>query len=122
MSSGPTTARRRRRAALPERRDLSFPSFSSDLYATGNNSRYLASSDFDGNGSPDLVVANDSDKSLTTLLNDGKGHFQTTTQLQPEGVLFAGNLFDATQKGGVAIISYEWTAVTQLEYLVSSGR
>ena len=99
----------------------SFPSFSSDLYATGNNSWYLASSDFDGNGSPDLVVANDSDKSLTTLLNDGKGHFQTTTQLQPEGVLFAGNLFDATQKGGVALISDAVDSGAQLFSLESSG-
>ena len=48
-------------------------------FAVGTHPRSLALGDFNGDGKPDLVVANQGDGTITVLLNDGTGVFTVTT-------------------------------------------
>ena len=47
-------------------------------YPTGNSPNSVMVGDFDGDGNPDLAVANSSDSTLTVFLGDGQGDFNAT--------------------------------------------
>jgi hypothetical protein len=57
-------------------------------YPVGNNPIYIAVADLNGDGFPDIVVANYSDNTIGILLNNGNGTFKAET------VLAAGNAPD----------------------------
>jgi len=46
-------------------------------YPVGKGPRNLATADFNGDGKPDLVTANNIDATITVLLNNGNGTFRT---------------------------------------------
>src|SRR5579859_2174524 len=49
--------------------------FPETSFAVGNNPVALAASDFNGDGLPDIAVANQNDNSISILLNQGNGNF-----------------------------------------------
>jgi hypothetical protein len=48
-------------------------------YPVGNSPRHLAASDFNGDGKPDLAVANNGANNLSVLLGTGGGVFAPAT-------------------------------------------
>ena len=62
-------------------------------YATGDSPRSLTSGDFNGDGKPDLAVANQGNNNVSVLLNNGNGGFGTATNyavgIQPYYVVSA---------------------------------
>jgi Flp pilus assembly secretin CpaC len=53
--------------------------FPETSFAVGNNPVALAASDFNGDGLPDIAVANQNDNSISILLNQGSGNFAAAT-------------------------------------------
>ena len=53
--------------------------FPETSFAVGNNPVALAASDFNGDGFPDIAVANQNDNSISILLNQGAGNFIAAT-------------------------------------------
>ncbi|HEV2425253.1 MAG TPA: alkaline phosphatase family protein [Terriglobia bacterium] len=49
--------------------------FDKSSFGTGNSPRAIVSGDFNGDGRPDLVVANDTDNTVEIFLNNGDGTF-----------------------------------------------
>jgi hypothetical protein len=57
-------------------------SFQSPVYYNAaSNPRSVAVGDFDGNGSPDLAVANTGSGNISILLGDGDGTFQSSVNI-----------------------------------------
>jgi len=80
-------------------------------YATGAGSRSIAAADFNGDGKPDLVTANQSNTSLSVLLSLGNGKFQPGGQYRSERrgqsgpvSLVAGD-FNGDLKPDIAVVS-----------------
>ncbi len=59
--------------------------FPGGTLAVGDSPRELASGDIDGDGDFDLVVANSASNSVTVLLNNGGGRFDTQIEVAPLG-------------------------------------
>jgi type II secretory pathway component GspD/PulD (secretin) len=53
--------------------------FPETTFAVGNNPVALVASDFNGDGLPDIAVANENDNSISILLNQGAGNFAGAT-------------------------------------------
>ncbi|MBR0828506.1 VCBS repeat-containing protein [Bradyrhizobium manausense] len=53
--------------------------FQQTSYATGSGPLSVASGDLNGDGKPDIVTANANDNTVSVLLNNGNGSFQTQT-------------------------------------------
>ena len=61
---------------LPGSRDQA-PSFREVSISTDKGPRFIAVADVNHDGKPDLIVANAEGGTVTVLLGDGRGHFQT---------------------------------------------
>src|SRR6266851_22740 len=77
-----TTRNRPRLEVLEDRSLLSAVSFSTPAnYAVGYSPHSVAVGDFNGDGKPDLAVANDGSNNVSVLLGNGDGTFQTAQML-----------------------------------------
>jgi Flp pilus assembly secretin CpaC len=82
-----------------------FTEFTGSPITVGRNPVAIASGDLDGNASPDLAIVNNSDNSVTVLLNNGNGTFVAgpnsplATSPNPTGIAIA----DFAQSGTVGI-------------------
>jgi type II secretory pathway component GspD/PulD (secretin) len=87
--------------------DGTFTQFTGSPITVGQNPVAVASADLDGNASPDLAIVNNTDNSVTVLLNQGDGTFVAgpnsplATSPNPTGIALA----DFTQNGtaGIAV-------------------
>ena len=64
------------------------PSFRQITMSTGKGARFVAVTDVNEDGKPDLIVANDEAETLTVLLGDGRGNFH----IAPGSPIPAGHL------------------------------
>jgi hypothetical protein len=78
----------------------------------GQNSYSIVSSDFNGDGNADVVVANAEGTSL--LLGNGDGTFQTPTPYFPGGTFIATGDFNGDHKPDVVIAGGSLSSVTVL--------
>jgi hypothetical protein len=94
-------------------------------FACGKNPNDIAVADMNGDGTPDLVIANTQTPYITILLGNGKGAFQpsarspfaTTSRPHPHGVVvgdFVGN-------GKPAVVTDSW-GNSQILLIPSDGR
>ena len=51
-------------------------------YATGGHPRQVVVDDLNGDGIPDLIVANAADNTLSVFLGNGNGTFQASSDLR----------------------------------------
>src|SRR6266852_2253807 len=81
-----TTRNRPRLEVLEDRSLLSAVSFSAPAnYAVGYSPHSVAVGDFNGDGRPDLAVANESSHTVSLLLGNGDGTFQTAQNFATGG-------------------------------------
>ena len=84
--------------------------------ATGTDPQGIATGDFNGDGLPDLAVANRNDGTVTILLGKGDGTFTggtTVTNVPSATALVVGD-FNNDGKADLAVINQGWTSVTIL--------
>src|SRR5262249_25630934 len=80
----PTTGFRRLTVEVLEGRDL--PSFAAALvFPAGDSPRAVAVGDFDGDGRPDLAVANSTSNTVSILLGQGGGTFRAPQRYRAGG-------------------------------------
>jgi hypothetical protein len=100
-------------AVVPQ---VTSPNFPRSDYPVGSKPAAIASADFNGDGYPDLAVANEGDNTVSILLNDGSGSF-TTGQVIPVPAgpvaLVAGD-FSGNGKQDLAVVSRDAGTVTVL--------
>ena len=93
-----------------------FASFSESTYASGTSSRDVVSADLNGDGKPDLVVANRGDNTVSVLLGNGDGTFQKqvtyATGVQP-GSVAVGD-FNGDGKLDIVVSNYSDNTVSIL--------
>jgi len=82
-------------------------------YSSGEQNSYsLVTSDFNGDGNADIVVANEDSTSL--LLGNGDGTFQTPIPYFPGGAFIATGDFNGDRKPDVVIAGGSFSSVTVL--------
>jgi len=94
-------------------------------FPCGKNPNDIAVADMNGDGNPDLVIANTQTPYLTVLLGNGKGGFQpsahspfsTTSQPHPHGVVVGDFMGD----GKPAVVTDSW-GNSQILLIPSDGR
>ena len=90
-------------------------------YPVGNNPIYIAVADLNGDGFPDIVVANYSDNTVGVLLNNGNGTFKPETALAagnaPDGIALA----DVNGDGHIDILAANSVDNTLGVYLGAGG-
>jgi len=99
-------------------------------YAVGSHPRSIAEGDFNGDGIPDLAVANVNSNSMSVLLGNGNGTFKTQVTYAvgttPEAVAVAdlngdGNVDVVVGNNGTATASVFLNLLTQTSATTVSG-
>ena len=97
--------------------------FSVDTIRVGKGAGSVESADFNKDGYPDIVVANEEDSSVTILINDGKGRFRPAegspffANRNPNDICIADVNHDGNPDLGIAN-----TEVSMLTLLLGNGK
>ena len=88
-------------------------------YTVGSQPESVAVGDFNGDGKPDIAVANSGDSTVSVLLNNGDGTFQAAKNTAGGGLFLVVGDFNGDGKLDIATIDV--SALTNLTILLGHG-